>query len=68
MASVSPDGISLLNRGLLNDAFMYFSRAVPSLAICPVFFCSSDDLSASELDVDRVTFAITLCSFLDCLQ
>ena len=44
-------------------ALIYTSRAVPLLSISPVFFFIAEDFSAFELDVDRVIFAITFCSF-----
>ena len=66
IANVLPDGSSLLNWGLANDSLIYFSCAVPLLAVGPAFLFSAEEFS--ELDVDRVTFATTLCSFVDGLQ
>ena len=53
-----PDVVSSTNRGLVNDAFLYFSAAVSSLAVCAVSF-----VSASLLDVGF--FAIACCSLLN---
>jgi hypothetical protein len=63
MANVLPDSGSSLNRGFRNDSFVKSSAAVFLLSVCAVPFCSADEFS--ELDVDRVTFAITFCSFVD---
>jgi hypothetical protein len=58
IVNVFPDIFRLRNWGSVDVSFIYASRAVPLLAICAVRFCSADEFS--ELDVDRVTFAITL--------
>ena len=51
---------------MANDSLIYFSCAVPLLAVGPAFLFSAEEFS--ELDVDRVTFATTPCSFVDGLQ
>ena len=52
-----PDVVSSTNRGLVNDAFLYFSAALFLLAVCVVSF-----VSASILDVGLLCHSVLLPS------
>ena len=54
IVNISPDSGSGLNRGFVNDALVYTSRAGSLLAISPIFLFIAYEFSASELDVDQV--------------
>jgi hypothetical protein len=68
MANVFPDFGSSLNWGFRNDSFIYFSAAVSLPSVGSVGNVRRDKFCAPVLEVDRVTFAITFCSFVDGLQ
>src|SRR4029077_12414472 len=68
ITNVFPDGLSILNRGSLNDFFIYASRAVPLLSVGATVVFVADEGSFSELVVDWVFFSIFLCRFVDLVE